>query len=55
MKENLNKLIEQITSIHELTKDTCEICGGSYEENLDGAQAYFILNGVRFALTVSRK
>ena len=47
-------LRRQITEIHEVTTTTCEMCGDSYAENLDGATSYFTLNGERFKLTVSR-
>lgn len=48
------ELYKQMDAIDELTKDTCEMCGGTYEENLDGAQSYFVLNGVRFKVTIQK-
>ena len=45
-------LIKQIESIDELTKDTCEMCGGTYAENLDGVESYFRLNGVKFKISI---
>ena len=47
-------LTQKIKELHELTVDTCEMCGGSYRENLDGATGYFILDGVRFKMTIEK-
>lgn len=45
-------LCRKAEELHELTVSTCEMCGGTYEENLDGAINYFNLNGKRFKMTI---
>lgn len=45
-------LMKQIETIDELTIDTCEMCGGTYSENLDGVESYFTLDGVKFKLSI---
>ena len=45
---------KQAVEIHELTTTTCDMCGGSYAENLDGAISYFVLDGKRFKLAITR-
>ena len=55
MNEQLTKLIEQVKAIHELTIDACDMCGGTYEENLDGAEAYFTLGDTRFVISITRR
>ena len=47
-------LYKQAVEIHELTTTTCDMCGGSYAENLDGAISYFVLDGKRFKLAITR-
>jgi hypothetical protein len=47
-------LCRKAEELHELTVSTCEMCGGTYEENLDGAINYFNLNGKRFKMTIEK-
>lgn len=51
---NLKILKQQAVELHNLTVATCEMCEGSYEENLNGATAYFSLNGERFKITIEK-
>lgn len=51
---NYEVLKEQAAELHALTMSTCEMCGGTYEENLDGAEAYFSLNGEHFKMLVKK-
>lgn len=51
---NLEILKHQAAELHRLTVATCEMCGGSYEENLDGAESYFNLNGERFKMIIKK-
>ena len=53
-EDNKNILIKQAEELHDLTVTTCEMCGGSYEENLDTATTYFLVNGKRFKMTIKR-
>jgi hypothetical protein len=46
-------LSAQATDIHNLTVDTCNMCGGSYAENLNGTVSYFSLDGKQFKLTIN--
>jgi hypothetical protein len=54
MNDAFDVLNKQAAAIHELVTDTCTLCGGSYIDNLDGAITYFMLDGVRFRLTVNK-
>lgn len=45
---------QQVEEIHRLTANTCELCEGSYLENLDGATSYFILDNNRFRITIEK-
>ena len=47
-------LCQKAEELHKLTTSTCEMCGGTYEENLDGATNYFNLNGKCFKMTVEK-
>jgi hypothetical protein len=49
---NLEVLKQQAIELHSLTVATCEMCGGSYEKNLNGAIVYFDLNDTHFKLTI---
>lgn len=51
---NCEILRRQASELHYLTVSTCEMCGGSYEENLNGAMAYFSINGERFKITIEK-
>lgn len=51
---NLTILKQQAEELHELTISTCEMCGGTYEENLNGAITFFKLNGERFKITIEK-
>ena len=53
-EENKKTLIKQIEKLHDLTVSTCEMCGGTYEENIDGGTAYFLLNGKHFKILIER-
>lgn len=52
--DKLKTLDNQVAEIHNLTIDTCKMCGGTYEENLDGATAYFNINGEHFKITIEK-
>lgn len=54
MKEEKRILIKQIESIHEMTKETCEMCESSYEEELDGATTYFLIGETRFKMNIQK-
>lgn len=45
-------LCRKAKELHKLTVSTCEMCGGTYEENLDGVINYFNLNGKHFKMTI---
>ena len=47
-------LLQKVEELHDLTVATCEMCGDSYEENLNGAINYFILNDKRFKMTIEK-
>jgi hypothetical protein len=47
-------IMQKAEELHELTTNTCKMCGGSYEENLNGAINYFILNNKRFKMTIEK-
>ena len=49
-----NLLMEKAGELHNLTVDTCEMCGGAYVENLDGAINYFSIDGKRFKMTITK-
>jgi len=52
---NEQKILKQkVEELHDLTITTCEMCGGTYEENLNGASNYFNLNGERFKITIEK-
>lgn len=51
---NLEILKQQAAELHDLTVDMCEMCEGTYEENLDGAESYFNLNGERFKMIIKK-
>jgi hypothetical protein len=52
---NYNNLLrEKVDELHSLTADTCEMCGGTYVENLNGAINYFSIDGKRFKMTVTK-
>lgn len=53
-EDNKKVLIKQAEELHDLTTTTCELCGGEYEENLNTATSYFMLNGKRFKMTIER-
>jgi hypothetical protein len=44
----------QVDKIHDLVIDACDICGGSYEDNLNGAASYFTLNKEHFKITIEK-
>lgn len=44
----------QVADIHNLTVTTCNMCGGSYAENLNGTVSYFSLGGKQFKLTINQ-
>ena len=52
--DEFNILNAQINELHDLTVTTCDMCGGSYAENLDGAVGYFAIGGKRFKITVAQ-
>lgn len=54
MKEK-DILIKQAEALYDLTKDTCEMSGGTFVENLDGAKAYFKLEDKCFVMSIERK
>ena len=47
-------LKQKVEELHELTVDTCEMCGDSYSENLNGATNYFMIDGKRFKMTIEK-
>ena len=51
---NCEVLKQQVVKIDDLTKATCEMCGGSYNENLNGATSYFNLNNEHFKITIEK-
>lgn len=51
---NCEILKEQAAELHALIMYTCEMCGGTYEENLNGAEAYFSLNGKHFKMLIKK-
>ena len=52
--DELNILNAQINELHDLTITTCDMCGGSYAENLNGAVSYFTVDDKRFKITVEQ-
>lgn len=59
MEKNIEKnkdiLLRQAEELYELTKSTCEMCGGTFTQNLDGAEAHFVVNGKRFVMKIERR
>lgn len=55
MEKNKDILLRQAEELYELTKTTCEMCGGTFVQNLDGAQAYFVVDGRRFVMKIERR
>ena len=51
---NCEVLKQQAIELDDLTRATCEMCGGSYNENLNGATSYFNLNNERFKITIEK-
>lgn len=51
---NCKILKEQAEKLHDLTISTCKMCGGDYEENLNGATSYFLINDQRFKITIEK-
>ena len=49
IKDELRKQVEEIIS---LTDTTCDMCGGTFEENLDGAIAYFAVGRKRYKMEI---
>ena len=49
IKDELRKQVEEIIS---LTDDTCDMCGGTFEENLNGAIAYFTVGKKRYKMEI---
>ena len=47
-------LLNKVEELHDLAVDACELCGGSYEENLGDSESVFVLNGVRFRMTIKK-
>lgn len=52
--KNCELLKQKAEELHDLTITTCEMCGGSYSENLNGATNYFMIDGERFKMTVEK-
>ena len=52
--KNCEFLKSKVEELHDLTVDTCEMCGGSYVENLGGATNYFTLGDAHFKMTIER-
>jgi hypothetical protein len=50
---NYQLLKSQLDKLHNLTVETCEICGGTYVEHLDGATCYFTIDGKRFKMRIT--
>ena len=51
---NCEVLKQQAVELDNLTNTTCEMCGGSYNENLNGATSYFTLNNEHFKMTIEK-
>lgn len=47
-------ILQKAEELHDLAVAACEICGGTYEENLDGAINYFNFNGKRFKMIIEK-
>ena len=52
--KNCKFLKQRVKELHDLTVATCEMCGGSYSENLNGATNYFMIDGELFKMTVEK-
>ena len=50
---NYQLLKQQLDKLHNLTVDTCEMCGGTYIEHLDGAVCYFTIDDKRFKMRIT--
>lgn len=47
-------LHQKVEVLHELATDAWELCGGTYEDNLNGTVNYFSLNGKSFKMTIEK-
>lgn len=47
-------LIRAVKELHEFTLNACELLGGSYEENLNGAINYFTFNDTHFKMIIEK-